>query len=90
MSFSNNVNSFNLVYNVCQPGERTEILAWLSPFEQRIQHGEVRSCRVPDVGGHLLLTEVFESWSDVSRRDESDNPALFCYGNPGVGKTFIK
>jgi len=68
---------------------RTEILAWLSPLEPRIRHKEVRSHRVPGVGDWLLDTEVFKSWSDVSREDESNNTTLFCYGDPGVGKTYI-
>ena len=68
---------------------RTEILAWLSPLEPRIRHKEVQSRRVPGVGDWLLRTEVFQSWPNVSHQDESSNATLFCYGDPGVGKTHI-
>ena len=69
--------------------ERSEILAWLSSLEPQIRHREVQSCRIPKVGDWLLHTEVFQSWSDASHQDGSNNATLFCYGDPGAGKTFI-
>jgi len=89
MSFLNNVDSFNTIFHLHPPDTRTEILTWLSPLEQRIRHREVQSCRVPDVGRWLLDTDVFRSWADVSRQDKSDSVTLFCYGDPGIGKTYI-
>jgi len=91
MSFNNNKGSFNK-FSVHLQDERSEILeilAWLSPLEQQIRDKEVHSCRVPEVGDWLLHTEVFRSWSGVSRQGETNNAALFCYGDPGVGKTCI-
>ena len=89
MSFLNNVDSFNTSFHVHMPGTRTEILTWLSPLDQGIRHEEVQSCRVPGVGDWLLDTPVFRSWSDVSLHDKSDSATLFCYGDPGIGKTYI-
>jgi len=89
MSFLNNVDSFNTIFHVHPPDTRTEILTWLSPLEQRIRHGEIQSCWVPKVGDWLLHADAFRGWSDVSRQDDSDSATLFCYGGPGIGKTYI-
>ena len=35
-------------------------------------------------------TEEFRRWCRLGREGESDRGVLFCYGNPGVGKTFIR
>ena len=91
MSYNNNKESFNK-FSIHLQDERSEILeilAWLSPLEQQIRYKEVHSCRVPEVGDWLLHTEVFRSWSDVSHQGETNNATLFCYGDPGVGKTCI-
>ena len=90
-SFNN--NSFNNVHNVNHFGgvdERAEILAWLSPLEPRTRHRDVSAHRVKDVGGWLLRTEEYRNWFDGIRDREPNNSALFCYGNPGVGKTYIR
>ena len=70
--------------------ERTEILAWLSPLDPWIRHNEIRAQRVEHVGDWLLQTEEYQSWFDGISSGESDNSALFCYGDPGVGKTYIR
>lgn len=91
--FSNNVNSFNTIYvsnNYTVADEQSEILTWLSPLEPRIRHQDVRTGRVDNVGDWLLRTEEFQSWRDTSRQDKPDNAALFCCGDPGVGKTHIR
>ena len=69
--------------------ERTEILTWLSPLDPWIRHRDIRDQRVEDVGDWLLQTEEYRSWFDGIHGGESDNSALFCYGDPGVGKTYI-
>ena len=86
-SFSDGFNTCDTVAGVSD--ERPEILAWLSPLEPGTRHRALQADRVPGVGGWLLETEEFQSWSDVSRRGESDNATMFCYGDPGVGKTYI-
>ena len=98
-SFNNsfNHNSFNTISfnNVCIAdssggAERAEILKWLSPLEPRIRHDDIRAHRVKDVGDRLLRTEEYRNWFDGIRDGGSDNSALFCYGDPGVGKTYIR
>ena len=97
-SFNNNSfnNSFITVNNVCDvngfgsPEERAEILAWLSPLEPQIRHDDIRAQRVEDVGDWFLRTEEYRKWSEGIRGGESCDSALFCYGDPGVGKTYIR
>jgi len=95
-SFNNNsfnTISFNRVSNVNNLGsadEKAEILAWLSLLEPRIRHHSIRAHRVEHVGEWLLQREEYRDWFDSIHGGESDNSALFCYGGPGVGKTFIR
>ena len=69
--------------------ERAEILAWLSPLGPWIRHHDVRAQRVEHVGDWLLQTEEYQSWFDGIHGGETDSSTLFCYGDPGVGKTYI-
>jgi len=99
----NNTNSFNTtvsnttisfghvsnVNNLSNADERAEILSWLSPLDPWIRHDDIRAQRVEHVGDWLLRTEEYQSWLDGIRGGEPDNSALFCYGDPGVGKTYI-
>ena len=103
-SFNNNclntTNSFNTTNNAISFGhvssvnigsadERVEILAWLSILDPWIRHRDIRDQRVKDVGDWLLGTGEYRSWFDSIRGRESDDSAIFCYGDPGVGKTYI-
>jgi len=90
-----NVNCFNENHNVfivnsSGAEERAEILAWLSPLEPRIRHDDIRTLRVEHVGDWLLRTEEYQNWFNDIPGGGSDNSALFCYGDPGVGKTYIR
>jgi len=88
----NTTNSFNTnnVSNHYAIDQRAEILDWLSPLEPRIRHQDLRNSRVTNAGDWVMKTEEFTRWRDGNGGDESDNPALFCYGNPGAGKTYIR
>ena len=87
-SFSNNINSLNtIVHNLTVTDDRPSILAWLSPLEPGLRHQDIRDHRVEGVGEWLLQTEEFRDWHAGT---ESDNAVLFCYGDPGVGKTYIR
>ena len=93
-SFNNTINntiSFGHVSNVnfSSGDERTEILAWLSLLDPWIRHHDIRTQRVEYVGDWLLRAEEYRNWFDGIRGGEPDNSALFCYGDPGVGKTYI-
>ena len=88
--FNNNYNSFNTTYiNPTIADDRPDILAWLSPFDPKLRHQDIRDRRVESIGEWVLQTEEFRSWYTGSEGDQSDNAVLFCYGGPGVGKTYI-
>jgi len=96
---SNSFNSFNSPIsfnNVCNvnnfggPDEGAEVLAWLSPLEPRIRHHDIRARRVADVGDWLLRTDEYRNWFGGIGGGEPDGSALFCHGDPGVGKTYIR
>ena len=93
---SGNINSFNslanynnIVHIAAGPDtERHEILQWLSPLEPQQRHQGVRIDRLDGVGNWVLETSEFRNWRDAE--DGRVGSVLFCYGNPGVGKTYIK
>jgi len=90
-SFSNNINSLNTtVNNVTVADDRSNLLARLSPLNPKLRHQDIRNRRVEDVGEWVFQTEEFRSWCVGSGGSESDKAVLFCYGDPGVGKTFIR
>ena len=84
-----NLNSNNVVNLIAErEGEGHQILQWLSPLEPQKRHQGVRIDRLDGVGNWVLETTEFRRWSD--KEDGCDEPVLFCYGNPGVGKTFLR
>jgi len=90
---SHNINSFNTVSvsnNITVADDRSNILAWLSPLDPKSRHQDIQDRRVEDIGEWVLQTEEFRSWHAGSGGDECDNAVLFCYGGPGVGKTYIR
>ena len=90
--FSNNIGSLNTtnIINLAAADDRPNILAWLSPLDPRLRHQDIRDRRVENVGEWFLKTEEFKSWYARSEGSLSDMGVLFCYGNPGVGKTYIR
>ena len=89
--FSNNIGSLNTTnINITVAGDRPDILAWLSPLDPKLRHQDIRDSRVESVGEWLLQTEEFRTWYAGSENGKSDNAVLFCYGDPGVGKTYIR
>ena len=87
----NTDNSTNYVWNNCTMGdEKSEILAWLSPLEPQKRHHDIQTRRVNDVGGWLMQTEEYRNWLGGIGGGNSGGSALFCYGGPGVGKTYIR
>ena len=63
-------------------------MRWLSPLEPNNRHQAVRTHRFDGIGDWLLETSEFQEWRD----DEGGGhqAVLFCYGNPGVGKTYLR
>ena len=88
-TFFGNTNSFN-VQNNYVADDRSQLLAWLSPLEPKLRHQDIQERRVDNVGEWLLQTEEFRRWHDGSGESEGGGAVLFCYGGPGVGKTFIR
>ena len=89
---SYNTNSYNtdvLNYNTFAD-DRSQLLTWLSPLEPGLRHRDIRERRVQDVGEWLIQTEEFGRWRRMSGEEGSDRAVLFCSGDPGVGKTFIR
>ena len=82
----NNLNSFKSY--VYKSDKDAEIMRWLSPLEPNDRHQSVRTERFGGVGGWLLEVHEFREW----RSDEgaAENAVLFCSGNPGVGKTYLR
>jgi len=70
--------------------DHPRLLTWLSPLDPGIRHWEIQERRVNDVGEWLMETEEFRRWSGLDKEIECQSAVLFCYGDPGVGKTFIK
>ena len=86
-----NTNSFNNVWNTYEVAdEKSQILSWLSPLELQSRHHHIQAHRVDGVGDWLLQTKEYKNWLGGVHGDRSDGLALFCYGGPGVGKTYIR
>ena len=69
---------------------RAKLLESLSLPELRIRHHDIRAHRVEDVGDWLLQTEHYRNWFHGIHYGGLDNSVLFCHGDPGVGKTYIR
>jgi len=89
-NLSNNTNSLNVHNNYVVPDDRSPLLTWLSPLEPKLRHRDIQERRVDNVGEWFLHTEEFKNWYNWSSDGEGDKVVLFCYGGPGVGKTFIR
>jgi len=89
-AFTDNINSFN-VSNIIftTTDDEPKILAWLSPLEPQVRHQDICEQRVDSVGNWLLETKEFRSWYNGGWNGGSDHAVLFCYGEPGVGKSYI-
>ena len=59
----------------------------IGPLDPSPKHQNLRSSRVEGLGDWLLRTEEFINWN--TGEDGVVSPILFCYGDPGVGKTHI-
>jgi len=86
----NNVTNGNNIVNVKKviADEDPEIMQWLSPLDPRRRHQDVRTDRLDCVGKWLLETKEFQEWR--GKKGGADKSVLFCYGDPGVGKTYLR
>jgi len=90
VSSYNVTNSYNSISNANKfiADENTEIMRWLSPLDPGRRHQNVRTDRLDGVGNWLLEINEFREWK--SGDDGVDRAVLFCYGDPGVGKTYLR
>jgi len=88
-SFNNN-NSLNNIVNFITgiDEEGHQILQCLWPLEPQQRHHGVRIDRLYGVGNWVLETSEFGKWREAE--DGSVDQVFFCYGNPGVGKTYVR
>jgi len=91
-AFTENINSFNVSNNIflAPADDESKIMAWLSPLEAHVRHLDICDQRVDGIGSWLLETKEFKDWYNGSGEEGSDQAALFCYGDPGVGKSYIR
>jgi len=91
-AFTDNVNSFNVSNNIflTVADDESKILAWLSPLEPQVRHQDICEQRVDGVGDWLLETKEFRNWYNGNENGGSDHAVLFCYGDPGVGKSYLR
>jgi len=82
----NITGSFNNIFNLSD-GD-AQIMRWLSPLEPQNRHQSVRTDRLGGVGDWLLETREFREWR--GGEGGANKAVLFCSGNPGVGKTYLK
>jgi len=82
----NITGSFNTTFN--KSDEDAQILRWLSPLEPNQRHQGVRTDRSSGIGDWFLETSEFREWRDGEV--EVDKGVLLCFGNPGVGKTYLR
>ena len=54
-----------------------------------MRHQDICEQRVDSVGNWLLETEEFKGWYNGSDNGVFNHTALFCYCEPGVGKSYI-
>ena len=87
----NTTTNYNNVWNNCTVADdRPEILSWLSLLDPGLRHSDIQERRVRNVGESFMETEEFRRWCGLGGEAGDDKAVLFCYGNPGVGKTFIR
>ena len=88
----NNANSGNITdsfnTNINHSDQDARITSWLSPLEPDGRHHKVRTNRYDGVRGWVLETREFYEWTGGD--DGADKAVLFCSGNPGVGKTYLR
>jgi len=88
----NNANCGNIIgsYNntVYKSDEDAQVMRWLSPLEPSNRHRDVRTERLDGVGNWLLETRGFREW--MGSDGGAEKAVLFCSGNPGVGKTYLR
>ena len=88
VGYGNVTNSYhNITVNETDE-EDNQIKQLLSPLKPWYRHKSVQANRVNGVGSWLLERNEFREWS--GSQVVLKQAVLFCYGDPGVGKTHIR
>ena len=87
ISCGNITGSFNNTA-VYKRDEDAQVMRWLSPLEPGSRHDSVRTKRFAGVGNWFFETSEFREWR--GGEGGADKAILFCSGNPGVGKTYLR
>ena len=85
-NYDNIISSFNNAFY--KSDEDAQIMRWLSPLEPNSRHQSVRTDRFDGVGDWFLETNELREWR--GSEGGTDKAVLFCSGNPGVGKTYLR
>ena len=80
------ISSFNNTFY--KSDEDAQIFRWLSPLEPNNRHQGVCTDRFDGVGDWLLEMREFKEWR--GSKGGAGGAVLFCSGNPGVGKTYLR
>jgi len=80
-------NSHDNTY-IYKSDKDARIMHWLSPLEPGNRHDGVRTKRFEGVGNWLLETSEFREWR--GGEGGANKAVLFCPGNPGAGKTYLR
>jgi len=87
----NTTNYTNNVWNNCTfSDDQSQLLTWLSPLAPSLRHYDIQERRVDNIGEWLTQTEEFKRWCRLDEGSRGEGAVLLCYGDPGVGKTFIR
>jgi len=92
----NNANNYNTIASYNKSVNKTvyksdgdaQIMRWLSPLEPNNIHQSIHANRFNGVGDWLLGTTKWMEWRGED--GGADKAVLFCSGNPGVGKTYLR
>ena len=74
--------------NTHKSDDDAQVMRWLSPLEPNNRHQDVCTNRFDGVGDWVLESGKFREWR--GSEDGADKAVLFCSGNPGVGKTYLR
>ena len=74
--------------NIYNSDEDAKMMNWLSPLEPDTRHQGLRNDRFEGVGNWLLETSEFREWRGSD--GGADKAILFCSGDPGVGKSYLR
>ena len=71
-----------------QEESNQKILRWLSPLDFAARHQDISSKRQPETLRWLLASAEYRTWSRSDIPVINDNRVMWCYGDPGAGKTY--